>query len=121
MWTLAASPGLLCFHDVVRQDSKTLPVRLYMFHLRGHAFSFEKPAMRPFFVCFHFLRNYHANTPELHLSVTVRRIVTKTATAPPGESDTERVLELPSSGKAARIGYLGPLRAASAPAISTAG
>lgn len=38
-----------------------------------------------------------------------------------GESDTERVLELPSSGKAARIGYLGPLRAATAPAISTAG
>ena len=38
-----------------------------------------------------------------------------------GESDMERVLELPSSGKAARVGYLGPLRAATAPAFSTAG
>ncbi|KAL3138685.1 hypothetical protein ABBQ32_006440 [Trebouxia sp. C0010 RCD-2024] len=41
---------------------------------------------------------------------------------PYGESDMERVLELPSSGKAARVGYLGPLRAASAGgAVTTAG
>lgn len=52
---------------------------------------------------------------------TQHNTVSDTAIGPAGESDIERILELPSSGKAARIGYLGPLRAATAPAVSTAG
>lgn len=76
-----------------------------------------------------FLNEGHANTRVFAFLFLLRCTAflsfcsnaEKTATNPPGESDMERVLELPSSGKAARIGYLGPLHAASAPAVATAG
>lgn len=63
----------------------------------------------------------HTHTPAFANLCIAHSSATNTAIDLTGESDIERVLELPSSGKAARIGYLGPLRAASAPAISTAG